>query len=398
MTKIVIAGAGFGGVSAALKLCKTLPSAQITLINKTPYHCFAPDLYEVATALLKNERRLDFKNLRGTVNIFLSQIFYNKRIDILIEEIKNIDLNQKTIVTTNSKLEYDYLILALGSQSNYFGIEGAQEYSHPFKNAEDALNIRNDLEELRRLKKDGVISVVIAGGGFTGVELAGELSKFLFSNCLISILEGSPTLLAGMPEWAGRVAANRLKKLGIKVYLNHLIKKVDQTKIHCEGEEEIKYDYLIWVAGIKGENINGLINGVEFTKKGQIAVQPDLSLEQKPEVFVIGDLAQCLDKKRGCTVPSAAWAAIEQGRVAALNIRQRIERLPSQEYLPARAQFVVPVGGKFALTNILNVQIYGVVAWLFKNLVSLKYMLSILSAGQAVRLWWRGVTIYISND
>lgn len=391
--KVVIVGAGFGGVCAALNLQKN-SKLEVVLINDSPSHCFHPDLYEVATAKLPAETKKEFLRLEGSVKIPLKQIFAGKKVELIIDRVEKIDLDGKLVETRDKKIDFDCLIIAAGGKTSYFGISGAKEYSHPLKSAEDALNIRNDLEELFS-KED--LKVVIAGGGFTGVELAGELAFFLPKKAQIVILEGSDHLLSGMPQWAQQLALKRLKKIGVDVQLKRFIKSVSSSSVDF-ADGKIDFDYLIWVTGIEGENLNNQIKGITATKKGQIHVEQDLSLKDYPHVFVLGDLVECFDIKRECNVPSTAWAAISEGKQAAKNVILRLKGKETEKYFPPYPAFVVPIGGRFALTNIFNLKISGFPAWVLKQLISLKYFLSILSISQSLNLWWKGVTIYTSND
>lgn len=401
--KVVVAGAGFGGIRAALTL-SSYSNVEVTLINDTPYHSYHPDLYEVATGVLEHERKIDFERLAGTTNIPLKNILYNKKVQLLIDKVVSVNLPSKFVRLKSGELiNYDFLVLSLGSVTNYFGIPGAESYGHPLKTTEDALNIRNDIDELVS-QSDQPISVVIAGGGFTGVELAGELSKYLVKlsklhkkvKGKVAVVERGPSLLGGMPKWASQKAQKRLKKLGVELLLDRTIEKVDGDQIYLSPDQTVAYDYLIWTTGVKGSIIK--IKGVELTQRSQIKVQHDLSLERYPEVFAVGDLAECLDQKRGCQVSSTAWAALGQGLVAAKNIQRRIQNLAALQYEPENPGFVVPLGSKFALSNIFNMQLTGIIGWSLKKLISLKYMLSILPLAQAILLWWKGVRIYNNND
>lgn len=413
MTKIIIAGAGFGGVRAALDLSKNLPNEKITLVNDSPYHCFHADLYEVAATVLQKEQKMskallltEFKNLSGTVNIPLKKIFKDKHVELLVDNIVEVDLEGNTIKTKISgNLGYDFIILGLGSESNYYRIEGAKDFSHPLKTAEDAINIRNDLDELV-FRSNKPISVVIAGGGLTGVELAGALVTYLKDLSSthhqtivnLKIVEGGGDVLPGMPNWAQKLTLKKFKSLGLEVHLDKKIKKVKENKIECEDGSQIEFDYLIWTAGVKGANLEGRIKGVSFTKRGKIETLQNLSLEKFPNVFVIGDLAQCLDKVRGVSVAATAWAATGQGKIAAKNIAAKIKGQPLDDYVPPSPVFVVPVGRKFALSNFAGLKITGVIGWLLKRMIALKYFLSILPFFDALSTWRKGVTIYLAND
>lgn len=403
MPKITIAGAGFGGLRTALDLSKLLPKSEITLINSDSSHCFYPDLYEIAASVLKSGKRVDFANLRRLVAVSLDKVCAKKRIRVIIDEVAAVDLPQNAITTqTNGKLDYDFLVLSLGSVTNYFGIEGAEGYSHPLKCAEDALNIRNDIEELVAGNTQPA-SVVIAGGGFTGVELAGELRSFLQRMAKtyhrkvgqIVILEGSSELLGGMPEWARQAAFKRLKKLGVEVKFNCPIKNVDREKIYSENEK-IGYDYLIWTAGVRGCDLAGKIKGAGLTQKGQLPVRQDLSLENYPNVFALGDLAEVKAGTR--FVPAAAWAAISEGKAVAKNIQSQVLGKNTHDFVLPASAFVVPLGGRFALTNAFGLQLQGFPAWVLKRLISLRYLISILPFSQALVIWMKGVKVFTEND
>lgn len=403
--KIAVLGGGFAGVRVCLELTKLLPNTKILLINDTPFHSFHTDLYEVATAALDKEVRLEFKDLSGTVNIPFEKIFQGKNIEILVDKVKEVDLLDNFVATASKEIEFEYLVISTGSDTNFFGIPGAEKYAHPLKSTEDALNIRNDIDE-HIFHSNSPITVVVAGGGFTGVELSGELVGFLDklakkhhkSVGKVVILEAAPNVLSGMPTWAQETALKRLKNLSVEVFLNHTIKKVDDKNIYCENDQKIPYDYLIWTTGIKGASLNEKIKGIEPSKKGQLRAESNLSLKEYPNVFVLGDVAECIDQKRGVPVAATAWAAIGQGKLAAENLYRKILGKQLVDYHPPNPAFVVPIGGKFALSNVAGLQISGLLGWMLKRLVALKYLLSILPFIEAFRLWRKGVIIYSTND
>lgn len=403
--QIVIAGAGFAGIRAALDLVKEVPNCQITLIDSAASHCFHADLYEVGTAVLKHELKKDFSSLEGTVNIPLTTIFKNKKVSILVDQIEKIDLEKREIKGVKNTITFDFLILSLGSTTNYFGISGAQEYSHSFKCVEDALNVRDDIEELV-FHSDHQVQIAIAGGGFTGVELAGELVGYVKSLAKlnkkpvaqITILEASPTVLPGMPEWAEEKAATRLKKLGVKLHLSTPITKVNNHEIFSENQPLLSYDYLIWTTGVKGASLDGNIVGVEITKRGKLVTEADLSLKKYPNVFVIGDLAECMDMKRNCPMEATAWMGIAEGEWAAKNLAARLKGEPTTNFSNPSPTFVVPIGQKYAIADLGKIKLTGFLAWLLKRLITLRYLFSILPIWQATSIWLGGVKLYSQND
>lgn len=392
--KVVICGAGFAGVSCALTLSKS-ENFEITVINSTSYHTYHADLYEVATARLDHENKIDFQNLEGTVRVPLEEIFANSRVKIVVENIEAINLNDGRVEAQNNSYSYDYLVLALGSKTNFFGTPGAENYAHPLKNVEDALNIRNSLLEISQTKAK--VDVVIVGGGFTGVELAGEMAISIPKNCQISLLEATENLLSGMPSWAQLEALKRLESLGVKVLVNHKIEKVTAENVLCCEGKNIIYDYLVWTAGVKGENLQSKIGDLESNQKGQIMVGSDLSIKQFPKVFVAGDLAEYSDAK-GSVLPSTAWIAIGEGKVVAENIVAKEHGKSTNSYLPSTPSFIVPVGSKFALSNFSYFKLSGVLGWVMKRLVAFNYFSTVLPFHKAIKLWRKGVKIFIQND
>jgi NADH:ubiquinone reductase (H+-translocating) len=377
---VVILGAGFGGVRVALDLARA-SDFRITLVNESPYHCFHADLYEVVAAPLKHSDRLAFENLLGTVNIPLTEIFPHG-VDLLIDQVQAVDLEKRQIILKNQELSYDFLVLALGSSSHYFNIPGAKDHSHALKTAEDALNIHNDLEEL--MEKGQLKEVVIAGGGFTGVELAGNLAGFLKDRANISVIEGSDHLLGGMPDWAQKEALKRLTSLGVKVMLESQIAKVVQNQISIKDKGEVDFNYLIWTAGVKAAELPGWIKGVQFSPKGQIITQSDLSVLGHEEVFVAGDQSSLEG------IPQTAWAAREEGALVASNIASGAK----EGFKLRRISFDVPIGRGYALSNKLNLKLTGRLGWITKRISALNYFRSILPLPKALDLWFQGVKIY----
>lgn len=396
---IVVLGAGFGGVRAALNISKLLPESKITLVNDSPLHCYVPSLYEAATAVLTKERKRDFQELMSTVSIPLAKIFAKTSVQVLVDRVKGIDLEKKEVSLQNDQaLSYDYLVIGLGSTTNYFGIPGAEDYSHPLKSTDEALNVRDDLYECHLRagdieNLDAKLNVVIAGGGFTGVELAGAMGKLLGKIGKITILEGSDHLLNGMPEWAQKKALEKLQSLGIKVQLNCLIKEVKESQLTTDKGEAVDYTYLIWTTGVKGISLDDGIKGVEITKRGQISVSPDLSIPTHPEVFVVGDIMEDMNTKLKHPVPSTAWAAIGEGETVAKNIYLRLKDKPTQPYVMPSPAWVVPVGKTYAISNAFGLKLQGKIAWLVKLFISIRYLVETVSLSEAFSIWCKEIKL-----
>lgn len=242
-------------------------------------------------------------------------------------------------------------------------------------------------------RQPGKTEIVIAGGGFTGVELSGAMGPLLEHRGKITVIEATGNVLGGMPAWAQKAALRKLKSLKVNVKLNCAIKEVKAKEI-LVGGEKIPYDYLIWTAGVKGIDLKKGIQGVELGKKAQIPVGDDLSVPAHPEVFVVGDFAQIGNPGTGF-VPQAAWAAIAEGEVVAKNIVARVNGQKTRKFNPPKSQFVVPVGEHFAITNASNLKLVGVWAWFIKQFIALRYFLSIMPFSDAWQIFRREVIVDI---
>lgn len=384
MKKIVIAGAGFGGVRVALDLAKSLPEEKIIIINDSPYHCYKSDLYEILSVKLHGDNRVQYKNILGSVNIPLSRIFGGfKNIQLYVSPVRKIDLNRKSVETAEETLGYDYLVVGLGCKTCFYGIKGAQSYAHMFSNAEDALNVRNDLTELFERKKDACI--VIVGGGFTGTEISGELATVLPKDRRIKLVEAQEFILSGMPGWAKKTALKRLQQIGVEVLTGHGVKEVLQGKIITD-QGEIDYDYLIWVAGVMGQSIEKKVLGnIEVSKNNRIKVDPDLSIQGHKNAFALGDVAG--------EFPTTSWAALGQAKVVAKNIERSISGKPTSDYNPPNSVYIVPVGRNFAISNAFGLELSGFFAWILKRIITLRYFISILPLPLAFVLWYKGIRV-----
>lgn len=391
--RIVILGAGFAGLRAALDFCNNKTDYQITLVNDTLYHVFHADLYELAAATIKKNTKWEYKQTATITNIPLKQIFRNKKIDIILDKALKIDPENRVVsFEKHEDLVYDYLLLATGSTTSYFGIPGAESFSQPFKTTEDALNIRDSILELLTIKQQP-LSVVIAGAGMTGVELAAEIARIDKKNLQVILCQSSKHILPGLPEWVYKKATKKLKRLHVVIKTDHRISQVEKEKIFFEGGEVMDYDYLMWTAGIYGNHIQDQLGSIRPNKKGQFDVKGDLSIESYPNIFVAGDMAGFYISKTDSYIPANAHVAIEEGTLAAENIIARINGDNIAFYEPPPSVFAIPVGSMFALSNIFHLSLQGFSGWVVKRIITLKYLLSILPFTEAFTIWWRGISL-----
>lgn len=415
--KILILGAGFGGIRVALDLTRYIQEidGEIILINKNNYQDFYIDLYEIATAFIKEQSKkrqikLDFSNLKMAGAIPLKEIFKNKKVKIIVSEVRDVSIKDKLVyLSSGQKIKFDFLVLALGSQTNYFNIPNLENKSLGLKSVNDAINIRNAIDELfYRKNKDEEIRIVIGGGGFTGCELAGELVCYLKKlsrlhnhnqdRVVLAIVEACPELLSGAGLAIRKAAKKRLEKLGIKFFFNSKIVNVLEKELVLADNSKIPFDLLLWTAGIKPNDIILKSSEINKAKNNCAVVNKFLQVESYKNIFAIGDNAYCFDEKNQCPVSATAQAAIAQGKIVAKNIRNLILNKELIEYKPRLPKFLIPLGGKYALADFRLFILKGFLPWLLKRIVVLKYYLSILSVYKAIKFWLKGFKIYLKND
>src|SRR6185503_946857 len=336
MKNIVIIGAGFGGAAAALNLEKLLrgqSDISITLIDKEPYHLFHANMYEVATS---EEDLTTIADLKRTIAIPVVEIIGKKKIKFVQARVDHIDYEQSLILAGDKKIPYDYLISACGSVNNFFGIPGAPEYGYPLKTLPDAFRIRNGLEfVVQQHSADTTkpyIRIIIGGGGFTGVELAGEMRglvdllswKYEYPREKIDILvvEGANRLLPGLDDRVGQDVLDRLLSLGIRIQLNSMITNVEEKFITFKSGERLEFNCLIWTAGIKAQELSCSMN-LALDKGSRVQTNKNLQAEGMPNVFFIGDQA-CVFDENNKPVPGTARQAVVQARYAARSVASQI--------------------------------------------------------------------------
>ena len=368
--RVVIVGAGFGGLNAAQHLAKS--NIQVVVIDRKNHHTFQPLLYQVATAgLSPGEIAAPIRwILRGDNNI-----------EVLLEEVVDFDLKRKIVHTSEKQVPYDYLIVAAGATHAYFGHDEWENSAPGLKTIEDALEIRRRIllafELAERQTANGMAQVplrfVIVGAGPTGVELAGtiaEISHHALSHEFhaisperthVILLEGGPSVLAAYPEDLQRSAQEQLKRLGVEVRTNTLVTKIEPGVIHF-GETPMTASVIIWAAGVAASPLGKRL-GAPVDRAGRVLVNPDLSLPGHPEIFVIGDLASLKDEK-GRMLPGVAPVAIQQGKYVAKIIKGDLQGKPRHNFHYFDKGSLATIGRAAAVADFGKVHISGFFAWL----------------------------------
>lgn len=415
MTKeVVIVGGGFAGVRVTQRLSRHLRDAHITIIDKSRYHTYSADLYEIATADLPESYGhlpIEFYNLRSATACLLEDIFWDcLNVTMLQQEVSDINFSKHEVLLNDGNSHmYDVLVLAVGSESNYFDIPHLEERAMPLKNLWDALSVRNALDEaFARLPKNHKITVAIGGGGFTGCEFAGELSNFVKKLALkhgrsqelveLVIVEASAVLLGGASKWAQKKARERLEKLGIRMLFEKPIIDVKNNVIVFKDESTMPYDLLIWTAGVRANALTKTCDGVQLQKNLCACVDQYLRMSPHENVFGVGDMTYCIDETNGKSYPMTATVALAEGKHVADNIIRFFQKKPPKPFKFKSPGFIIPLGGKYALFELGKFHVAGFLPWVLKHLVALHYWWSILGWRHAWRLWQRDMRLFTRND
>lgn len=389
--EVVIIGGGFGGVKVAKNLAKWGKNIHITLIDKNKYHSFHPNFYEIATAYLPekpNHLEINFHELVKTSSISFEEIFRDDlNVSIVEEETINIDFkNKEIILKSGSKKEYDFLVISVGSETNYFEMDWLKKKAMPLKELNDALLIRNTIDELfANSPKNKLLKIVIGGGGFTGCEFAAELQGYLktlskihgrpeyYTECLIVDL--APTLLLSASSWVQQKVKKRLEFLGIKIILNTGIDKITD------------FDILVWAGGVVANSL-----------APRALVDSYMRVLPYEDVFGAGDAVLCVNEKTGKPMPMTASMALREAKYVVENIKRSIENKKLVRYEPNFPGFIIPLGGKYALFERGIFHFSGIIPWLMKHLISLNYLISILGFRGGFTIWKKSIKIFLKND
>jgi NADH dehydrogenase len=383
---VVVLGAGFGG----LQFCKHFrrPNARITVVDRTNHHLFQPLLYQVATA------GLSAPEIAQPVRA----IFSNRPdITVLLDNVVDFDLANKKVLLQENSLDYDYLVLALGSQTGYFGHPEWEQFAPGLKTIDDALRIRSSVllafekaenEKEAPQQRDKLLTIVVIGGGPTGVELAGafaELARTVLkrdfrhidpSRANIILLEGAPNILSNMPVELCESARRQLEHLGVHVRTSTRVKDIRQGAVQLENGEVIQAENILWAAGVSATPITKKL-GVELDKAGRIKVKPDLSLPGHPEIFAIGDMAQVFQAD-GKPVPGVSPAAMQMGRHVARIIEDEIDlgvgRSLRRPFKYWDKGTMATIGRSAAVAQVGKFKFSGLLAWLTWLFVHLVFL------------------------
>ena len=384
--QIVVLGAGFGG----LTFCQHFhhPTARVTLVDRTNHHLFQPLLYQVATA------GLSAPEIAQPIRGILSE---RPNVTVLLGQVMDFDPCGKRVILEKSVLSYDYLVLATGGVTSYFGHPEWEQFAPGLKSLEDALRIRSRIllafelaeTEPNPARQAQLMTMAVVGGGPTGVELAGafaELARHVLKRdfrhidprqARVLLLEAGPAILASFPSELSASALQQLQDLGVEVRTSARVKSLSQGRVELESGDIIEAGNIIWAAGISATPLTRKL-GVELDRAGRVKVKADLSLPGHPEVFAIGDMAFVLQAD-GTPVPGVSPAAMQMARHVAKIIEDELELPPGQASRPAFRYWdkgtMATIGRTAAVAFIGKLRFSGFLAWLSWLFVHLIFLI-----------------------
>ncbi len=401
--RVVIVGGGFGGLKLVRGLLRS--NYQIVLIDRNNYHQFQPLFYQVATAGLEP----------STISFPFRKIFQGgDNIHIRITELNSVNTQGNYITTGIGKIFYDFLVLATGADTNFFGNKKIKDHSFPMKSVAEALNIRNKVLEnyekaLTTTDKDeqqALMNIVVVGGGPTGVEVSGTLAEMKknilpkdypeldFKNMQISLVEMSPKLLGTMSAVASKKAEFYLKRLNVNVLTNTSVKDYDGKIITLSNGNKLTARNLIWAAGVISNKLEGIADDV-FVGNNRIKVDRFNKIEGLENVYAIGDIAFMKEDKYPKGQPQVAQTAIQQANRLAHNFKSMEENKPMQPFHYKDLGSLATVGKNLAVADLPFLKFQGFFAWLTWIFV---HLMAIVGVKNRIFIFINWVWNYFTSD
>ena len=399
---VLVLGGGFAGIGAVKALKDA--DADVVLVDRHDYHTFQPLLYQVATALL--EQTAVGHPLRA---LFQEQA--NARVHL--DEVTGIDLDTRTVTFAEmAPITYDYLVLALGAEVNFFGTEGAPEHAFPMYTLADAIRLRTHLlakweaaDKDPAQAADGALHVVVVGGGPTGVESAGALTELYKTNMAedypdmpaeharITLVEASPHLFGMFKENLREYTKGALEERGVTVMLGELVESVEPTRVRLKSGTVLDAHTLVWGAGLSASPLAKSL-GLELERGGRVAVEPDLSISGHPEAFAVGDVAWITDAKTEDVLPQLGSVALQAGAHAGESIARSLEGKERKPFRYHDKGTMATIGHGAAVVQLPRGRtLKGEVAWLAWGSVHLALLSTGEDRAKAVVEWtWAGFT------
>lgn len=411
--RVVIVGAGFGGLNAAQALGNS--EVDILLIDRNNYHGFWPLLYQVATAGLEPEA------ITYPVRAILRK-YHNT--DFQLAEVQGIDLQRKLVLTDSKPVSYDYLILAAGSANNYFGNDALSRQTFGMKDVDEASRLRNHVlrtferatQEEDPARRAALLTFVVIGGGPTGVELSGAFAELIshvmrkdypmldVAQARVVLVEATKHVLGTFPENLQRSALKRLIKMGVQPRLGMAVASVENDVVTFKDGTQLEAATVVWAAGVRASALSDAL-GVAQGRSARVKTTPYLNLTEHPEVFVVGDMAYLEGYREGVAYPMVAQVAIQMGKQAAKNILAQVRSKQPAEFRYFDFGSMATIGRSAAVFDAFNIRLTGFLAWLGWLFVHILYLIGFRNRVVVLANWVinyftyeRGVRVITNND
>ena len=381
--RVVVVGAGFGGLHVAAKLAHA--AVDVLVLDRNNYHGFWPLLYQVATA------GLDAASIAYPARAILRKY---PNTQFLMAEVSGVDFERKLVLSGDKALPYDYLVLAAGSANNYFGDPALGLHTFGMKDLDEAEQLRNQLlraferavVERDPVQRAALLTLVIVGGGPTGVELAGAFAELIrhvlrkdypmldVAQARVLLVEAGDRILASFPERLQRSARKRLEKMGVEVKLGTAVAAVDSDTVTFKDGTQLNSSTVVWAAGVRAAKLADAL-GLATGRSARVKVTPELNLPDRPEVFVIGDMAYLEGYKGGQAYPMVAQVAMQMGKQAARNILAQIEGRPLDAFHYFDKGQMATIGRRAAVFDAFGIRLSGFFAWVGWLFIHIIYLI-----------------------
>lgn len=384
--KVVILGAGYGGVHVAQvlnKLSKSRNDIEITLINKTPFHVLLTELHEVAGNRVHPD----------AVKVSLERVFKKTPVKVVEDTITDIDFKSQKLSSANKQYNYDYLILGFGSEPAFFGIPGMKEHSLTLWSFEDAIKVRDHIidmfitasREKDTHKRQELLTFIVGGGGFTGIELVGELAQLVNELCSeynidrnevkLLVVEAMSRILTNLSDKSMKKAVKYLNKNGVEILTDSPITKVNENSIELKSGRTINTKTLIWTGGVQNDSFSGKL-GITLGKRGRIEANEYMQSVDYKNVYVIGDNISYNDSKAGM-LPPLVETALQTADYAAKNIINDIDGKDKEKFSANYHGVMVSVGGAYSVAEVGRMKLSWIFSDIMKHFVNCHYLFGV---------------------
>lgn len=405
LKKVLIVGGGFAGITLALDLAKQ-HTWDVTLIDKNNYNFFPPLIYQVSTGFLEP----------SNISYPFRKLFQNKQhLHFHLGKLLEIKKEEKYIITSEGRIDYDYLVLAMGTTTNYFGMKSIQENAMPMKTIDDALNLRNTIllkfEEAaltqNAQERKELLTIVVAGAGPTGVEVSGMLSEmkrkifkkdypeFDAKDITIHLVDGGAAVLAAMSKQSQQDSLVELEKMGIDVKLNAQVTSYENNTVTLSDGTMIKAATLIWAAGVTASTVTGL--PAEFFSRGKrIMVDEHNKLKDTDSIYALGDICiQDCDANFPNGHPQVAQVALQQAALLAKNLRAINTGKSLKPFVYKDKGSMAIIGSNKAVADIGTIHFKGFIAWFVWIFIHLMSLIGYRNRAKTAYNWFWA---YITKD